>query len=117
MRLPVGPYASGAVVTYFDGTDNISQTLSSAVYQVLTDELGPYVMLKPDQKWPTSTYTRSDAVSVTYVAGKPVADVFQDIKMAILLRVKASFDPPGAWTAILIERAESLEAKHRLLRV
>jgi len=85
LRLPLKPVASITSVTYYDG-DNAQQTLSSSVYELLTDAAGPYLALKPDQDWP-GTYDRAAAVSVTFVAGAAVADVPEEIKQAILLMV------------------------------
>jgi uncharacterized phiE125 gp8 family phage protein len=86
LRLPLAPVSSITSVTYYDG-DNAQQTLATSVYQLLTDARGPLVDLKPDQDWP-ATYTRPEAVSVTYVAGYgAAADVPAAIRAAILLLV------------------------------
>lgn len=85
LRLPLGPVASITSITYYDG-DNAQQTLADSVYVLRTDSLGAYVELKPDQSWP-SAYSRTDAVSVTYVAGTEAADVPAALKAAILLMV------------------------------
>ncbi|MEW9838232.1 head-tail connector protein [Mesorhizobium marinum] len=85
LRLPLGPVASVSEVKYFDA-DGVQQTLSTDVYQLLTDARGPYLDLKPGQSWP-GTYSRPDAVSVTFVAGMAAAAVPGAIKAAILLLV------------------------------
>lgn len=87
MRLPVGNLLSVTSIAYYDST-NAQQTLASSVYDGLSDTLGPYITRKPDQAWP-STYTRPDAVRVTWSAGYgPLAsDVPIPIKQAILLLV------------------------------
>lgn len=86
MRLPLAPAVSITGIAYFDG-DNVAQTLSADVYQLLAHACGPFVTLQPDQVWPGS-YDRKDAVSVTYVAGFGDADaVPAAIKAAILLIV------------------------------
>jgi uncharacterized phiE125 gp8 family phage protein len=85
LRLALGPVASIEKIEYFDG-DNANQTLADTVYTHFTDARGSYVDLKPDQSWP-GTYSRPDAVSVTYVAGVPVNDVPAALKAAILLMV------------------------------
>lgn len=91
LRLPLAPVQSIETVTYYDG-DNAQQTLGSDVYELRTDELGPYVGLKPDQSWP-GVYGRIDAVSVTFVAGYGAASaVPQAIKQAILLMVGSWFE-------------------------
>lgn len=84
LRLPLAPASSITSTTYYDG-DNVQQTLSADIYQLLTDARGPFVTPKPDQIWPGS-YDREDAVSVTYVAGYGDADaVPAPIRAAILL--------------------------------
>jgi uncharacterized phiE125 gp8 family phage protein len=87
MRLPVGNLLAVSSVTYYDAS-NAQQTLASSVYTAFSDTLGPYVTRKPGQAWP-STYTRPDAVSVTWTAGYgPAAtDVPSSIRQAVLLLV------------------------------
>lgn len=83
LRLPLGPAASIASITYYDG-DNAQQTLDAEAYGLFVDAAGPYAALKPDQVWP-GCYSRRDAVSVTYVCG--AAAVLPAIKSAILMLV------------------------------
>jgi uncharacterized phiE125 gp8 family phage protein len=85
LRLPLFPVASITHVKYYDA-DNALQTLSSSVYSLFVDGGGAYVALAPDQEWPSS-YSRVDAVAVTYVAGLAVGSVPMPIKAAILLMV------------------------------
>ncbi|WP_406871618.1 head-tail connector protein [Aminobacter sp. P9b] len=85
LRLPLGPVASITEIKYFDD-DNVQQTLANTVYTHLSDALGTYVALKPDQVWPSS-YSRPDAVSITYAAGSAAADVPPALKAAIFLMV------------------------------
>ena len=85
LRLPLRPVASISSVTYYDG-GNAQQTLSPSVYGLFTDERGAHVALKPDQVWP-GTFSRSDAVSVTFIAGVADASVPQPIKQAMLLMI------------------------------
>lgn len=84
-RLAIAPVASITSITYYD-SDNAEQTLSTDVYTLRKDALGWYVDLKTGQSWPSS-YTRDDAVSITYVSGQEVEDVPSDIKLAILVLV------------------------------
>lgn len=95
LRLPLGPVASIASITYYDAS-NEQQTLSTDVYGLFADERGPYVGLKSGQSWP-SVYGRSDAVSVTFVAGS--ADVPASIKAAIMLLVGHWYENREAVTA------------------
>lgn len=83
LRLPLHPVASITSVTYYDG-DNAQQTLSTDVYELLTDAAGAYVAEKADQTWP-GTKDRAAAVSVTFVAGEATAPAA--IKAAILLLI------------------------------
>lgn len=90
LRLPLGPVASITSISYFDD-GNLTQTLPDTAYTLLTDALGPYVTLKPDQSWPSS-YGRADAVAVTYEAGVAAANVPAPLKAAILLMVGNLFE-------------------------
>lgn len=93
LRLPLVPVLTAPTVTYYDH-DNAQQTLATSYWQVLSDSDGPYVALKPDQSWPSS-YSRADAVSVTFVAGYGTSsdDVPAALKLAIVTHVKMHYDP------------------------
>lgn len=84
-RLPVGIASSITSITYFD-LSNVQQTLATSVYQLLTDDRGSYVSLKPLQLWP-QLYDREDAVTITWVAGygAAAANVPAAIRAAALL--------------------------------
>lgn len=86
LDIPLGPVQS-ATVQYYDSL-NAQQTLSTSVYAVLSDGLGPYVALKYNQQWP-QTYTRDDAVKITFVAGygATAASVPAAIRAAMLLLI------------------------------
>lgn len=85
LRLALAPVASVSSVTYYDGA-NASQTLADTVYSKFVDARGPYLGLAPDQSWP-GTFSRPDAVRVTYVCGVAAADVPARIKVVIKLLV------------------------------
>lgn len=87
MRLPVGNLLAVSSITYYDST-NAQQTLASSVYTGFSDTFGPYVTRKPGQVWP-GTYTRPDAVSVTWTAGygPAASDVPAPVKQAALLLI------------------------------
>lgn len=85
IRLSVGPVSSITSIKYFDA-DNTEQTLSSSVYAVSRDAIGDYISLNPDQTWPT-IYARKDAVTITFVAGVPAAEVSTALKTAVLMLV------------------------------
>ena len=87
MRLAREPLISIEAIEYF-GPTNAAATLASSVYSHSTDALGPYVALAPGASWP-STYSRADAVTVTWKAGfGPAAkDVPAALRQSILLIV------------------------------
>ena len=85
MALPLGPATSITSSSYFDAA-NATAALDAAVFGLFADARGPYVGLKPDQVWPSS-YSRPDAVSITYVVGQDAAEVSATIKTTVLLMV------------------------------
>jgi uncharacterized phiE125 gp8 family phage protein len=101
LRLPLAPVLSVESVTYFD-SENAQQTLAASVYGLFSDARGSYVGLKPDQSW-SGTYSRRDAVSVTFKAGYATTPAAGDvpalstvpdpIKLAIIMHVKSNYDP------------------------
>ena len=102
LRLAVGDLQAVSSVTYYDAT-NTQQTLAAAVYVAATDSLGPYISLKPGQTWP-STYTRQDAVKITWTAGYGIASaVPSPIKQAALLLI-------GHWYAAREAAGEAANA-------
>ena len=85
INVPLGPIQS-ATIQYYDSL-NTQQTLATSVYAVLNDGLGPYVTLRYNQQWP-QTYTRDDAVRITWVAGYgTAAAVPAAIRAAALLLI------------------------------
>lgn len=86
LEVPKGPLQSVTAITYVD-TDGVTQTLSSALYQVdATDERG---IITPawGQSWPT-TRQQLAAVKVRYVAGYGAANaVPQEIKQWMLVQI------------------------------
>jgi uncharacterized phiE125 gp8 family phage protein len=98
MRLPLVPVTAAPTVTYYDD-DNVQQTLADSYWQVLTDELGPFIALKPGQSWPSS-YSRADAVSIDFVAGYGAADtdVPVALQVAVMTHVKMNYDPASRET-------------------
>ena len=92
LRLPIGNLLSMSSVSYYDSSD-ASQTASATLYAALEDQTGPYVALKYNQQWP-QTYTREDAVRVTWTAGYgPAAtDVPAAIRHAMLLMIGHWFE-------------------------
>lgn len=95
LDIPLGPVQS-ATIQYYDST-NVLQTLAATVYAVLTDGRGPYVGLKYNQQWP-QTYTRDDAVKITFVAGYGASpkDVPAAIRAAMLLMIGTWYENRAA---------------------
>jgi uncharacterized phiE125 gp8 family phage protein len=90
LDIPLGPIQS-ATIQYYDSTDT-QRTLATSVYAVLSDGLGPYITLKYNQQWP-QTWTRDDAVKVTFVAGYgAAAAVPVAIRAAMLLLIAHWYD-------------------------
>ncbi len=85
LRQPLWPVASITSITYKDAAGT-AQTVSAADYQLLADDIGAFVVLKPGLSWP-SAGNHHAPVSITYVAGQALADVPQPIKSAALLFV------------------------------
>lgn len=84
--LPQPPLVSVTSIVYRDA-DDAEQTLSSSLYDVVTDDLTGYVTLHRDQSWP-ATYDRDDAVQVTFVAGYGAATaVPAALRQAMLLHI------------------------------
>lgn len=92
LRLPF-PDVSSVTVKYYD-TSNVEQTVSSSLYELLSDGLGSYVKFKSDFTSPTTYDDRSDAVQVTLVAGYGAAasNVPDAIRAAVLLLVGHWFE-------------------------
>lgn len=88
MRLP-GPVIAPVTVTYLD-EDGAEQTPSDTIYTLLSDGR---LVLTPEESWP-STYSRDEAVTVTYQAGIDDADDprIQLMKTAIIMHVRMTLD-------------------------
>ena len=67
MRLPRPPLASITSIVYYDSAGD-QQTLSTDVYEAITDQTPGIVRLKYNQSWP-ATRGYYDDVTVTYVCG------------------------------------------------
>lgn len=86
LRLPLFPVISITSVKY-DDASNVEQTVSSANYSLLTDDLGSYVAFLSTYAFPVIDIERP-AVRVAYVAGYADADsVPPAIKHALLMLV------------------------------
>lgn len=87
LRLPF-PDVSNVVVKYSD-TDNVEQTVSATLYDVLEDERSAFVRLKDTFTSPSLYDDRVDAVRVTFTAGYGAAgsNVPAALRSAVLLLV------------------------------
>lgn len=83
MRLPLRPVQYYESIAFFDA-ENGEQSADSDIYGLYSDALGPYMALLPGMT-PPATYSRRDAVSVTFVCGADEAPAA--IKQAVLLMV------------------------------
>lgn len=87
--LPLKPPISAVTsVTYYDAS-NTQRTLASSVYAgPFADGEGAFIELAYGQSWP-ETYSRPDAVSITFTAGYGAAasDVPEDILQGVKLLI------------------------------
>ena len=86
-KFPVTPLATVTGITYVDSA-GATQTLSTDVYEVRTDNLTASIVLKFGQSWPS--IQSESRITVTATAGYTVAPA--PIKQAILLLVGQWFD-------------------------
>ncbi len=94
-RLRFADLQSISSIKYYD-LANVQQTLSTSIYSVLTDEIGPYITLVSGQSYP-NIYSRDDAVTVTWVCGYGVdaTKIPADIKVAIKMMVAHWYENRG----------------------
>ena len=112
--LPIYPVQSITSVEYID-SDGATQALDSADYYITTASMYPKMTAITD--WP-AVDDRPDAVKITAVMGFTATP--EDIKAAILMRVKESFDRrsesvAGISTAPAFVRIADLLVPHRML--
>lgn len=123
LRLPLAPVISIASVKYDDASD-VERTVDSGNYEVVVDELGPYVKFQDDYAFP-EIHTQRPAVRVTYLAGYATAAGLwtgpEDIKHAMALLIRHWFDNPtavivGVTAQALPMAVDALLSKHRRIR-
>lgn len=83
------PVASVSSITYLD-TSGASQTWSSSNYTLDNNRTIPTIFLTYDATFP-ALRTIENAVTITYVAGKALADISQQVKFAVLANVTHAF--------------------------
>jgi len=123
LRLPLAPVIDVDSVAYED-VAGATQTIDEANYELLIDDLGPYVKFLDSFAFP-QIHDERPAVHVTYLAGYPTVDGVwsgpADIKHAILLLVRHWFDNPSAVNVgnivqVMPMAVDALLAKHRRIR-
>ncbi|WP_297842912.1 phage head-tail connector protein [uncultured Roseibium sp.] len=67
LQFPIGPVLSVEAITYYD-VDNVEQTFGAANYRLLKDDESAWIETVSGVDWPR-VYDRSDAFSVSFVAG------------------------------------------------
>lgn len=94
--IPIGNVQSITHLKYYD-TDNVEQTFSSANYTIVSEDEGYKISLNEDAAWP-ATYSREDAITLTWVAGYGAAnsDVPDAIRLAIMQLCAHWFESPEA---------------------
>lgn len=91
-RLLAGPVKSITSITYYD-TDNASQTVSSSDYSLDLVSIPARVNFVENYSTP-DTYTRTDAVKVTYVVGLTRDEDIKLAEIAIKAVVAYMYDNP-----------------------
>jgi uncharacterized phiE125 gp8 family phage protein len=96
MVLPVPPVQAVTSVSYFDA-GNAPQVLAAENYRLVASESRALIELVDGVGWPES-YSRSDAISVTFTAGygDTADDVPEPIRQAVRLLVAHWYDSARA---------------------
>ena len=98
IQLPKPPYTSLTSITYYD-EDNVSQTLSSALYLV-NDFVEPAEVTKESAQSYPAVYDRPDAIRLTFVTGYAnAAAVPASIKQAMLMLLTDLYDNRSSTTS------------------
>lgn len=66
--IPRSPLGSVSSIAYIDAGGS-TQTLSTDIYEVFSNDTHAYVALKPARVWPSARFEQREAVSVTFTAG------------------------------------------------
>lgn len=93
IRIPRTPLGSVSSIQYIDANGS-TQTLSTDVYEVLSDDTRACVVLKPGQVWPSARFEQYEAVTITFTAGYGVAStaVPQAARSAMFLIIGNLFE-------------------------
>lgn len=122
IELPKPPVSIINSVTYTD-ENNVSQTLTSSIYELNTIDRPNKMLLAYDQSWPT-TLARKNVVKINFTAGyvdNTTGLLPQTIKQAILLMVEHLYENTGVVAPIDLKSVphafESLLAPYRMIHL
>jgi len=92
IELPISPVQSVSSIQYFD-VNGVQQTLSTDAYRFIDEPDEPFIERVDGATWP-GTFTRSDCVTVTYVAGygNAATDVPESIRQPLRLLVAHAYE-------------------------
>jgi len=104
ISLPLAPVSSITSVTYIDD-DDVTQTLSSALYNTDLESEPARIAIDEDSSYPTPA-NRPGAVKVNYIVGygATAADVPQAIKQAIISVAIDLFEHPELTAEIALNK-------------
>lgn len=68
IRLPRTPLGSVTSIQYIDANGS-TQTLSTDIYEVISDDTQASIVLKPQRVWPSAQFEKYHAVTITFTAG------------------------------------------------
>lgn len=109
IRLPKPPLSSVTSIEYLDGAGD-SQTLDSADYRVISDEVVPIIDPAYGVTWPSTQDVRN-AVTVTFVGGYgAAADVPSKLKLAIKMFVLDMYENRGPQSEIRLMANEAVDS-------
>lgn len=94
-RIDLGVYPVSAVTSIaYDDIDNVEQTLVAGT-DYWSQLGGMYPFVQAVTYWPATMFAKPNSVRITMTAGSDECAVDQDIRHAILMRVKEYFDNAG----------------------
>jgi len=94
LNLPQPPFSSLTTFTYVD-TTGTTTSVSSSIYQIVSDKNRAHIQEAYDQSWP-SARPQSEAIKVTWVAGYGAVGraVPAKFRQAILILVSTLYEQP-----------------------
>lgn len=93
IEIPVAPVQSVSSIQYVD-QDDVTQTVTSTIYQVDTSRTPARICTEYDQWWPWERSQTVKAVTINLVAGygDTMDDVPSRAKLAVMMAAKSAFD-------------------------